>query len=944
MKKLLLLSAILTCFMISPLLAQDHLLITEFVVTPTAGEFIEIHNPTDSAIDLSDYYITDATFAGGPTYYYQIVEGGGGGGGFGDFNARFPDGATIAPGEHQTLSLAGSDGFMAEYGVEPTYELFEDGTAADAIPDMREAVTGSINGQGGLSNGGEVVILYYWDGASDLVMDVDYVLWGDKNEAVDKTGVAIDGPDADTDSSTYLDDTPIDDQTVVNVDNDEDEDPHDDGTSAQRLLNVEDLENWGATTPGNGITGHDETSENTSWKGGIWSINTAATPGMRALGDPDSLTIADVNFVRADDIGMDINDDSPFLGDTLSITGVFLQGPREIFLGARWGGFIQAPRSGPWSGFFIIQNDTSAGTEGTLITSTEPGDLIKVTGVMSEFPPDANTASISQFAMITDPLTPIEFIQAGAGLPDPIVLEPGDLGLTAAGTSLDPQLSERWESVLARFEGLTVLDNSGTAGGNTMIAGDETGSIILDDYFSDLSDLLDDNNGVWPNLPAGTQINVTGIVRGGTSQGFITINPRSLDDIEIASSPPVIENITRDPVTPTSSEDATISATITDAQTTVASASITYRVDGGTFQTVDMTASGDTYSGTIPAQANGAFVEYILEAEDDTGDMTILPGDTTSSKFFYTVRDEGTTIFDLQFTPFANGVSGYNGFEVTVTGIVTTDSSDFAFYWIQDGTEPWNGIQVNDQTNNAKLGDEVTVTGTVVESFGYTNISNVTDFTVNSTGNTVPDPVILETGTLTTGSPDAESYEGMLVEVQDVTVTNPFPDGSSNFGEFTIDDGSGGLRVDDLGNFRGNLDSTFALNDQISSVIGIQYFSFGNYKMAPRNDGDIGMVTDIEDEQQIPLSFNLSQNYPNPFNPETTIEYQVPKQGKVTIQIFNILGQKVTTLVDGVQTAGVHQIQWSGRDDLGRPVSTGVYIYRMKAGDFVKVNKMLFLK
>ncbi|RMD94891.1 MAG: lamin tail domain-containing protein, partial [Calditrichaeota bacterium] len=292
------------------LMAQDHLLITEFAVTPTEGEFIEIYNPTDHTIDLSNYYITDATFANGGVFYYKIVTGNGGGGDFFDFNARFPDGATIAPGEHQTIAIAGDKAFFDTYGVLPTYELYEDSTDfADDRPEMREATPNSIatpfnsTRPSGLSNSGEVIILYYWDGQSDLVQDVDYVVWGDKVEAVDKTGVSIDGPDADSEPSTYLPDTPIDEQHVVNADNDDDPNPHDDGMSAQRRLNVEDVENW---LGGNGITGHDETSEDLSWRGGIWSINEPPTPNRRALGD--SLTIADIQFIRADSIGEEIND------------------------------------------------------------------------------------------------------------------------------------------------------------------------------------------------------------------------------------------------------------------------------------------------------------------------------------------------------------------------------------------------------------------------------------------------------------------------------------------------------------------------------------------------------------------------------------------------------------------------------------------------------------
>ncbi|MCB1055776.1 MAG: lamin tail domain-containing protein [Acidobacteria bacterium] len=244
------------------------LLLTEIVVTPTAGEFVEIYNPTAGVLDLSDVYLTDATFAGGGTYYYNLVTGtNAGGGAFADFNARFPAGASIAPGEFQTVAMSGSDGFFATYGIDPTYELFEDGASADGIPDMREALPGSINGQGGLTNGGEVVILYAWDGTSDLVVDLDYAVWGDKDEAVDKTGVALDGPDADTDVTVYLDDTPIADQDVISTA------AHANGASYQRVDFAEGTE---VQTGGNGSTGADETSENLSV---TWRADLAPTPG-----------------------------------------------------------------------------------------------------------------------------------------------------------------------------------------------------------------------------------------------------------------------------------------------------------------------------------------------------------------------------------------------------------------------------------------------------------------------------------------------------------------------------------------------------------------------------------------------------------------------------------------------------------------------------------------
>jgi len=234
------------------------LLLSEIVVTPTAGEFIEIHNPNGVAVDLNDVYLSDTTFTPDSVFYYKIVTGNlatTGGGDFGDFSARFPDGASIPAGAYQTLALAGSSDFNSEYGIDPDYELFEDDASADAIPDMREALPGSINNQGGLTNSGEVVVLFAWDGASDLVTDLDYVVWGNGEEAVDKTGVSIDGPDADADASSYLDDTAIASQEVVAGG------AHASGNSFQR----DDLsEGNEVKSGGNGAQGHDETSEDVS--------------------------------------------------------------------------------------------------------------------------------------------------------------------------------------------------------------------------------------------------------------------------------------------------------------------------------------------------------------------------------------------------------------------------------------------------------------------------------------------------------------------------------------------------------------------------------------------------------------------------------------------------------------------------------------------------------
>ncbi|MFQ5637483.1 MAG: collagen binding domain-containing protein [bacterium] len=105
-------------------------------------------------------------------------------------------------------------------------------------------------------------------------------------------------------------------------------------------------------------------------------------------------------------------------------------------------------------------------------------------------------------------------------------------------------------------------------------------------------------------------------------------------------------------------------------------------------------------------------------------------------------------------------------------------------------------------------------------------------------------------------------------------------------------------------------------------------------------------VTSVENgPETVPQSYDLFQNYPNPFNPETTIKYQLSGSAKVTLKIFNLLGQEIVTLVENQQTAGIYSVSWDGRDKFGRSVASGLYIYQIDAGDaFVKSRRMLLLK
>ena len=95
---------------------------------------------------------------------------------------------------------------------------------------------------------------------------------------------------------------------------------------------------------------------------------------------------------------------------------------------------------------------------------------------------------------------------------------------------------------------------------------------------------------------------------------------------------------------------------------------------------------------------------------------------------------------------------------------------------------------------------------------------------------------------------------------------------------------------------------------------------------------------------QLPVDFAAYQNYPNPFNPSTEIKFDLPVNSHVKLEIFNVLGQKVTTVIDADMEAGYRSVVWTGTDKNGQQVASGIYYYRLTADDKVATNKMLLMK
>jgi hypothetical protein len=213
--------------------SHHHIVISEICVgDPDAGEFIELCNSTGHDLYLENVWITDDC-NNNDNDYTNIVNNGPWSFPADDFIARFPAGYTLADNSCIVIAPDGNK-FLSTYGFYPDFEIQSVSSATDMITIGATATSNLFN------DDGEMIMVFCWKGTPgvsgpDLVCDIDYVIWGDRTSAVCKTGLCVDGPDANTASSCYLDDKVTTFQYLMNADNDADPMPHDPGYSAGRV-------------------------------------------------------------------------------------------------------------------------------------------------------------------------------------------------------------------------------------------------------------------------------------------------------------------------------------------------------------------------------------------------------------------------------------------------------------------------------------------------------------------------------------------------------------------------------------------------------------------------------------------------------------------------------------------------------------------------------------
>jgi hypothetical protein len=681
-----------------------------------------------------------------------------------------------------------------------------------------------------------------------------------------------------------------------------------------------------------------------------------------------------IQFVSATDLA-NCEDESAYDGQTVRTVGIVIHDGNltEVASGSVNGGYrpgvmiVDTANGGEMGGFRAIEvhgvyEDGSGQNQPvSALDNLVAGMIIEVTGEVGGFsggtqlnPSDASSVSVI----------------GTTTAPKPVVVDLGDLNDDSRTNILTT--GEEWEGSYVTIKDVTVTSVNIFSGNRVSfdVVDGEGNTINVSDRYA--AQKLASRTLVNPSSPftagpfvapiVGTKYaSLSGIIMhsqngctGSNGRGY-ELNPFDTADYKVGDTPPSITEVTRNPLVPSDSDAVTISAKIIDFNGTVDEQLLYYSTDTSdaiaNFTKVPLTLKSgttDEFEGTIPAASDGTIVRYYITAEDNDGNMSYEPFSVNSSNpspSFYTVRNAGLTIVDLQKVLNTDqDASPYEGQVVTVKGYVTASAKpyDLEEVYIQDkDAKEFAGIKL---TGNSGLLDlwrteEVEVTGEVEESFGFTQI-NVS--TITKTGNTAEiAPIVFDALDPATPDVDREIYEGMLITLNSpsdkVYVNNPR---LNPFGEWTVAGDTNATFDNSLkvqtgvknGNNNSSLwvslvsDDTLANEDGImevpaievkrgmtmDAITGIIYYGFGQYSLKPRNNDDIeGFEQELEETNYADTASTGSildfgsfgaKLMPNPTNGPLTIVFANALQGELVVR--DMTGRSIEQIaVNGISTS-----------------------------------------
>jgi len=389
--------------------------------------------------------------------------------------------------------------------------------------------------------------------------------------------------------------------------------------------------------------------------------------------------------------------------------------------------------------------------------------------------------------------------------------------------------------------------------------------------------------------------------------------------------------------------------------TTVQSAKLYYDAGSG-FQSVDMTTiSGDYRSASIPQQASGSVIKYYVKAVDTDGLSYTQPQNAETDEVYYTfgIYTPETQTLGLGFeegSGIPQDASGYNH-TVTVVGspAYSADAAvgsksiylegDSSYLEVDSPFLTAEEFCVDFWLKADSIRDYCRILNRPSEPGSWSTNNYQIRFDDAKHLQAISDGSVTLTadGTVETGKWYHVIYEVRKADAGDTCAYYAALD--------LRDENDGRLSLKIAAFDTPVMMSTAPL--RIGKSAGGDYppyfcgyfddIKIYNYPAAELSSG-------ISDEVKLPLKYELSQNYPNPFNPTTQIQFTIPENQTVTLTIYDVLGRKVRTLVNSEMTVGKYLKTWNGINDSGANVASGVYFYRLKTDNYIKVRKMILMR